>query len=72
MRLQLLRHATVFLEYAGLHFLIDPCLDPKGSQPAILSKRGISRRNNPLQDLPLSDEGSFFQTRRILKAISFA
>jgi L-ascorbate metabolism protein UlaG (beta-lactamase superfamily) len=56
MRLQLLRHATVFLEYAGLHFLIDPCLDPKGSQPAILSKRGISRRNNPLQDLPLSDK----------------
>jgi L-ascorbate metabolism protein UlaG (beta-lactamase superfamily) len=56
MKLQLLRHATVFLQYAGIHFLLDPCLDPKGSQPAIPSKKGVRKRNNPLQDLPLSDE----------------
>ncbi len=54
MRLQLIRSATLRLDYAGHHLLIDPYFAPKHSRPTYTGKSP-----NPLIDLPLSpDAGS--------------
>ena len=49
MKLQLIRNATVRLNYAGIDILIDPCLGPKGSLPSFA---GVEP--NPTVDLPVS------------------
>ncbi len=51
MRLQLIRNATLLLDYAGTHILIDPFFAPKHSRPSYTGKS-----SNPLVDLPISPE----------------
>jgi L-ascorbate metabolism protein UlaG (beta-lactamase superfamily) len=51
MRLRLIRHATILLEYAGHTLLVDPMLDDAGTRPAI--QNSPNPRNNPLVALPL-------------------
>lgn len=48
MRLQLIRNATLILEYAGKRLLIDPDLAPKHSRRSFTGKSP-----NPMLDLPL-------------------
>ena len=50
MRLCLVRHATLKVEYQGHAFLIDPMLDDAGVRPAI--QNSPNPRNNPLVSLP--------------------
>ncbi|MGX1262955.1 L-ascorbate metabolism protein UlaG (beta-lactamase superfamily) [Rossellomorea marisflavi] len=53
MNLQLIRNATLTLDYAGTRFLIDPMLAPKGTYPPFTpSKRDDIM--NPIVDLPES------------------
>ena len=35
MRLTLVRHATVLIDIAGTRILVDPAVDPAGSQPPV-------------------------------------
>ena len=35
MRLRLIRHATLELDYAGRRLLVDPMLDPAGARPPV-------------------------------------
>jgi L-ascorbate metabolism protein UlaG (beta-lactamase superfamily) len=51
MKLQLIRNATLKLEYAGRSVLIDPFFAPKQSRPSF-----TGRSLNPLVDLPVSIE----------------
>lgn len=50
MRIQLIRHATLWLEYAGVHFLIDPMFSPQDANPPIMNSD--NDRRNPLVPLP--------------------
>ncbi|MGZ7445764.1 MBL fold metallo-hydrolase [Paenibacillus sp. TH7-28] len=50
MKLQLVRHATLWLEYANRRFLIDPMLGDAGSKPPI--DNTANERRNPLVPLP--------------------
>ncbi|MBD3921923.1 MBL fold metallo-hydrolase [Paenibacillus sp. PR3] len=50
MRIQLIRHATLWLEYAGASFLIDPMFSPQGANPPIMNSD--NDRRNPLVPLP--------------------
>jgi L-ascorbate metabolism protein UlaG (beta-lactamase superfamily) len=50
MRLCLVRHATLKVEYHGHTFLVDPMLDDAGVRPAI--QNSPNPRNNPLVSLP--------------------
>lgn len=50
MKLQLVRHATLWLEYANRRFLIDPMLGDAGSKPPI--DNTPNDRRNPLVPLP--------------------
>lgn len=50
MKIQLVRHATLWLEYAGTTFLIDPMFSDPGVNPPIANS-GDERRN-PLVPLP--------------------
>ncbi len=52
MRLRLLRHATLIVEYAGRKLLIDPMLSAPGAMPAI--ENSPHPRPNPLVPLPVS------------------
>ena len=52
MRLRLLRHATLIMEFAGRKLLIDPMLSPPGAMPAI--ENSPNPRPNPLVPLPVS------------------
>ncbi|QDX93953.1 MBL fold metallo-hydrolase [Brevibacillus laterosporus] len=52
MKLQLIRHATLLLEYAGVHFLIDPMLSEAEANPPI--PMAPNTRRNPLVELPFS------------------
>ena len=54
MRLRLIRHATLVVEYAGETVLIDPMLDDAGARPAI--QNSPNPRNNPLLPLPIPAE----------------
>jgi L-ascorbate metabolism protein UlaG (beta-lactamase superfamily) len=54
MRMRLIRHATLVIEYAGLLFLVDPMLDDVGARPPI--QNSPNPRNNPLVGLPISAE----------------
>jgi L-ascorbate metabolism protein UlaG (beta-lactamase superfamily) len=52
MRLRLIRHATLILEYGGHTLLVDPMLDDVGARPAI--QNSPNPRNNPLVPAPFS------------------
>jgi len=54
MRLRLIRHATLVIEYGGNTFLVDPMLDDPGARPPI--QNSPNPRNNPLVPLPFSVE----------------
>jgi L-ascorbate metabolism protein UlaG (beta-lactamase superfamily) len=54
MRLRLIRHATLALEYAGKRLLVDPMLDDAGARPAI--ENSPNPRPNPLVPLPTPAE----------------
>lgn len=52
MQLQLVRHATLLLEYAGMRILVDPMLSDAGAMAPI--QNSPKPRNNPLVPLPCS------------------
>lgn len=52
MRLRLLRHATLVVEFAGRKLLIDPMLSPPGAMPPI--ENSPNPRPNPLVPLPVA------------------
>jgi L-ascorbate metabolism protein UlaG (beta-lactamase superfamily) len=54
MRLRLIRHATLVVEYNGHRLLVDPMLDAAEARPAI--QNSPNARKNPLVDLPMSVE----------------
>jgi L-ascorbate metabolism protein UlaG (beta-lactamase superfamily) len=54
MRLRLIRHATLLVEYAGRKLLVDPMLDEAGARPAI--ENSPNQRNNPLVSLPVTSQ----------------
>ena len=51
MRLRLLRHATLVVEFAGRKLLVDPMLSAPGAMPAI--ENSPNPRPNPLAPLPV-------------------
>jgi L-ascorbate metabolism protein UlaG (beta-lactamase superfamily) len=53
MKLQLIRNATLLLDYAGHHLLIDPYFAPIQSRP---SYTGKGDNINPIVELPLTPE----------------
>lgn len=53
MNIQLIRNATLVVEYAGKKFLIDPMLSEKGTWPAFPNAPRDDQRN-PLVELPIS------------------
>ncbi|WP_042166408.1 MBL fold metallo-hydrolase [Paenibacillus gorillae] len=54
MKLQLIRNATLRLQYAGVELLIDPMLSEAGSSPPIINT--ANDRRNPLVPLPAAYE----------------
>lgn len=54
MKLRLVRHATLYIEYAGHKLLLDPMLGEQGNMDAIANTP--NPRRNPLVDLPLTDD----------------
>ena len=52
MRLRLIRHATLLLEYSGRKLLVDPMLDDVEARGPI--EESPNPRRNPLVALPLS------------------
>ncbi|MGE5724952.1 MAG: MBL fold metallo-hydrolase [Acidobacteriota bacterium] len=54
MRLRLLRHATLIVEFAGRKLLVDPMLSAPGAMPAI--DNSPNPRPNPLVPLPASTQ----------------
>jgi L-ascorbate metabolism protein UlaG (beta-lactamase superfamily) len=52
MKLQLIRHATLWLQYAGVNFLIDPMFSDVGVNPPIVNS--TNDRRNPLVPLPFA------------------
>ncbi|NMD70136.1 MBL fold metallo-hydrolase [Bacillus sp. DNRA2] len=53
MNIQLIRNATLVVQYAGKRFLIDPFLAEKGSYPPFLPSLRVCQKN-PLVSLPIS------------------
>lgn len=51
MRIRLLRHATLLVQFGDTRLLIDPMLDPVGTQPPV--PETPNPRPNPLVDLPV-------------------
>ena len=54
MRLRLIRHATLIIEYNGNKLLVDPMLDDAGARSPI--QNSPNPRKNPLVPLPMSAE----------------
>jgi L-ascorbate metabolism protein UlaG (beta-lactamase superfamily) len=52
MKLQLIRHATLRLQYAGVYFLIDPMFSDASTNPPIVNS--TNDRRNPLVPLPFA------------------
>lgn len=50
MKIQLIRHAALWLEYGGVTFLVDPMLSAQGVNPPIINTANEHR--NPLVSLP--------------------
>lgn len=57
MKIQLIRHASLWLEYGNRRFLVDPMLGEAGSKPPIANT--ANNRRNPLVPLPLPVEHWF-------------
>lgn len=55
MKLQLIRHATLWLQYADLNFLVDPMFSEAGANPPIANSS--NDRRNPLVPLPFAMNG---------------
>lgn len=55
MNIQLIRNATLVVEYAGKKFLVDPMLSKKGTWPAFPNAPREDQKN-PLVELPISIE----------------
>jgi L-ascorbate metabolism protein UlaG (beta-lactamase superfamily) len=53
MKLRLIRHATMILEYGGRRLAVDPILSPAGAMPPI--DNSANDRRNPLVDLPINE-----------------
>jgi L-ascorbate metabolism protein UlaG (beta-lactamase superfamily) len=53
-RMRLIRHATLILEYVGNRLIVDPMLDDQGARPPIQNSPNL--RNNPLVSLPMPAE----------------
>ncbi|MCS7460282.1 MBL fold metallo-hydrolase [Paenibacillus doosanensis] len=53
MKLQLIRHATLWLHYAGVTLLIDPMFGHQGANPPIANS--ANDRRNPLVPLPFAE-----------------
>lgn len=53
MKIQLLRHATTIIEFAGKRILVDPVLSPAGVTKPIPTKKNGKRSRNPLVDIPI-------------------
>ena len=51
MQIQLIRHATLLIEYADMRLLVDPMLNDAGAGPPI--QNSPNPRNNPLVNLPM-------------------
>jgi L-ascorbate metabolism protein UlaG (beta-lactamase superfamily) len=51
MRIRLIRHATLLIEYYGMKLLVDPMLDDAGARPAIQNSPNPAK--NPLVSLPM-------------------
>ena len=51
MRVRLLRHATLLVQYGDIRLLVDPMLDPVGAQPPV--DETPNPRPNPLVALPV-------------------
>lgn len=51
MRIQLIRNATLWIEYAGLTILVDPMFSEAGTNPPIINSSNDKR--NPLVPLPV-------------------
>jgi L-ascorbate metabolism protein UlaG (beta-lactamase superfamily) len=64
MRLRLVRHATLKVEYHGHTFLVDPMLDDTGVRPAI--QNSPNPRNNPLVPLPVAAEDVVKEVEAVL------
>jgi L-ascorbate metabolism protein UlaG (beta-lactamase superfamily) len=54
MKIQLIRHATLWLQYAGVYFLVDPMLSDEKVNPPIINS--TNDRRNPLVALPFAIE----------------
>ena len=54
MKIRLLRHATLLLEYSGQRFLVDPMLSPAGEMPPV--ENTPNQKHNPLVELPMPAE----------------
>ncbi|EFM09667.1 beta-lactamase [Paenibacillus curdlanolyticus YK9] len=57
MSIQLIRHATLGIEYAGIRFLVDPMFSETGANPPIINTE--NDRRNPLVPLPVGVEAWF-------------
>jgi L-ascorbate metabolism protein UlaG (beta-lactamase superfamily) len=55
MNIRLIRHASLWIEYAGQRILVDPMFAGQGTYPGLPIGRGRSEAN-PLVDLPVSME----------------
>lgn len=51
MKIQLIRHATLWLEYGNHKFLIDPMFAKTGANPPVMNS--ANNRRNPLVSLPM-------------------
>ncbi|MCJ8014548.1 MBL fold metallo-hydrolase [Paenibacillus sp. KQZ6P-2] len=54
MKIQLIRNASLWLEYAGNTFLVDPMFSPQGANPPVFNT--ANDRRNPLVPLPFPME----------------
>ena len=52
MRLRLIRHATLVVEYAGRRLLVDPMLDAAAARPPVANT--ANQRENPVVPLPVA------------------
>ena len=64
MRLPLIRHATLLVEYGGHSLLVDPMLDEAGARPPI--QNSPNRRDNPLVPLPAGPEEFLSKTEAVV------
>jgi L-ascorbate metabolism protein UlaG (beta-lactamase superfamily) len=64
MRLRLLRHATLLIEYNARRLIVDPMLDDAGARPAV--QNSPNPRKNPLVSLPMPAEDAIDGAEAVL------